>query len=179
MVPKSFWLEKSDEKNSEVEVQIEAHDGRRFTRSFRRVYQRNKPHIYCLDIDQEILDHTGIEIAKHECLVQLIEPTLIKISKLENGRGGGKNRVARKAVKRRSAEETNYDEDDSDEDEQEEYVETQFTEKAGRGRPTGRGRTRKKRASPSRSPSPAGPVIVGVGTNILIVSHYLLLYRLL
>lgn len=172
MVPKSFWLEKSDEKNSQVEVQIEAQDGRRFSRSFRKVYQRNKPHLYCLDIDQEILDHTGIEIAKDECLVQLIEPTLIKITKLENGRGD-KNIVARKAVKRRSAEETNYNEDDSDDDEEEEveYVQTQFAEKAGRGRPRGRGRHRKKIASPSRSPSPAGPVIVGVGTNILIVSH--------
>jgi len=158
-LPKYFWLTESDEKSCEVQIVIE--DGRRFTRRFVKRFQNNRPrmpYVYSLKLGQAVLDALGVTLGDDECLIQLVEPTLIKIKKVENGSAGGSGRKAPvKAIPaKRSA--------------QEEEVCTQRPAPSGRGR--GRGRAGKPYAAPasrSSSLSAPEPIEVVIGTELLIV----------
>ncbi|KAL4530257.1 hypothetical protein Ndes2437B_g03764 [Nannochloris sp. 'desiccata'] len=103
-----------------------------------------------------MMDDLGVK-SGDECLIQLIEPTLIKIMKVKNGSAGGSSSKApvKAITAKRSAQE-------------EEHC-AQARASSGRGRERGHA-GKPSAAAASRSPSPFAPepIIVGIGTKLLI-----------
>jgi hypothetical protein len=161
-LPKTFWVSESDEKSYEVQIVTEE-DGRCFTRRLAKRFQKDRAILFIcqLDLDKLLLDDLGITLGD-KCLIQLLEPTLLKIGKVKNGSAGGSGSKARgKAIPaKRSTQGEDYC--------------AQRPASSGRGRE--RGRAGKLSAAPaSRSPEPSPfasePIVVGIGTKLLMVRH--------